>query len=82
MKNKYLFILFLFILFFNSCSVFAAENVPYLIQGELSTEESEIYDFMGFNFLFKNKGVKTISKLKKLCKNKNMTTGLKNYFGE
>jgi len=63
MKNKYLYILFLFILFFNSCSVFAAENVPYLIQGELSTEESEIYDFMGFNFFFKNKGEKTISKL-------------------
>ena len=25
---------------------------------------------------------RAISKLKKLCKNKNMTSGLKNYFGE
>ena len=44
-----------------SCSAFAQINIPYSIKGDLSIEESELYDYVGFNFSIKNKSEKRIN---------------------
>ena len=37
----------LILLFFTSCNLFANEKIPYGIEGNILTEDSEIYEYMG-----------------------------------
>ena len=60
MKEIIKIFLFSFIFTFSSCSVFADQQIPYLIGGEMVMEASTDYELAGFDFTFVNKSEKAI----------------------
>lgn len=44
-----------FFVFFTSCNLFANEKIPYGIEGNILTEDSEIYEYMGLELKVQNK---------------------------
>ncbi len=62
-KNDFLFkvLIFLSLFIFFSCSLFAKEPAPYVIGGEMVTEESAAYDVAGLDLFLMNKSDKKIS---------------------
>lgn len=44
-----------FLVFFTSCNLFANEKIPYGIEGNILTEDSEIYEYMGLELKVQNK---------------------------
>lgn len=61
--NKTLFSLLISFLICNglSCSNFSTKTAPYLISGQMVTEDSRDYEMAGFDFSFFNKSEKTVS---------------------
>lgn len=53
--KKVCLLLILILHFFTSCSLFAIEKIPYGIEGNIITDESEIYDYMGLELKVQNK---------------------------
>ena len=45
--KKVCLLLNLFLIFFTSCNLFANEKIPYGIEVNILTEDSEIYEYMG-----------------------------------
>lgn len=63
MKKCFIFICLLSVFQFCSCSTFVKNKIPYGVQGDLSTNDSNLYDFLGLNLCIKNNSEKTISKV-------------------
>ena len=53
--KKVCLLLNLFLIFFTSCNLFANEKIPYGIEGNILTEDSEIYEYMGLELKVQNK---------------------------
>ena len=54
MKKIFLWINVFFV-FFTSCNLFADEKIPYGIEGNILTDDSEIYEYMGLELKVQNK---------------------------
>lgn len=60
MKNSFKLFGILVCIFFSSCNLFAVEEIPYLIKGEMVVDSSSKYEAAGFDFNFINKSEKNI----------------------